>query len=347
MKITNSSESRRRLPGLWASVALALFLASCTILLVHWYEGGRKPVPPVTSASVTDQQHGSPLDKGHISGAANSIAATSSLTTTTANGRALDAMSAEDILARVQSAMKSQSVEVIIGATYFLDPCLEKISNPAGFGNIRPLNLPDGKVRQFEESNRALKERCNGLLRIRLDDLLTERKRWLALLDRETAMVNNRNLYVLGGGMNSMAPRMHESARELLLNAGPDLFFWAPEAMAEIVTHQSEKGVFTGENPLAHSSTITMAFELARCELGFDCGSTSFRTLTFCSGVGACANGLRQAVLDSLTSDTDRLIALAQAKVISEAVKGRNASALGLAANQYRDGSPGVHSSRN
>jgi hypothetical protein len=253
-----------------------------------------------------------------------------------ANAGALDTFAEDQILTRVQSAMKSQSAETILGALYFVESCLDKISSTSGLGNLRPLNLRDEKVREFEESNRALKQRCSGLMRIRLDDLLSEKKRWLKFLEQEGTKGNDKNLYVLGGGASSLELRMHQEARELVQSSGPEALFWAQGALAEIVVHQSRGGVFPSESPLADSSHIFLAFELARCELGFDCGPTSFRTLMFCSGVGLCANGLRQAVLDSFESDTQRSVAVAQARVIAGALRQRDASALGLSAQQYR-----------
>lgn len=329
----------RRPLRLLAALALVVCLVGGPFLVDHWFARGKVFVPTKTSTLVIDRPPSVQTETAKSIDSALPLPKESNLATKTAAvDHMLDSMLGEEILTRVRQAMRSQSVETIIGAAYFVDSCIEKITYPGGLGNVRPLNLADAKVRLFEESNRVLKDRCSGLLRIRLEELLMERKRWASLLEREGSATNDRNLYVSGGGLNSISPKMQELARDLLLSAGPDLFFWAPEAMAEIVVHQSENGVFTGANVLARSSTIYMAFELARCDLGFDCGPTSFRTLTVCSNVGACAEDLRRAILESLANDDERSRALAQAKAISDAITSRDVRALGLAPDQFRDG---------
>lgn len=252
----------------------------------------------------------------------------------------LDAQGSESLLALVEKGIQSAEPRDWAVAKMILDRCVLSIQNLGGIDRPQPISLRPGDVGLFEEARDKLRKRCEGLLRIRLDDVLRYQRIWTESLRKAEAMPNDENLFVAGGGANLLTKSTQKRLRDLVVSAGPEALVWAPEALAEVVAHQSEGGVFSPESPLSKMTTLWAGFELARCDLGFECGPSSLRLLSMCIGAGVCGSDVRTAVIGALLSDSDRATAKAQASLIANAITSRTTSSLGLDVEQLRSEKP-------
>jgi len=246
----------------------------------------------------------------------------------------VDGLSSEDLLSRVRVAMSSTEVRELAVGHSILNKCFFSIQNLGGLDRPQPQNLSPDATRLFEESHRQLRSRCESLLRLRLDDLIAARSRWLKVLSNKAIQGNDENIFVISDGRNEVSAETLERMRNVLDRTNTDAFFWVSESILEILQVQASGGRLSPDSILSNANTLWAAIELSRCKLGYECTSGSLRLLVLCTGVGICGPNIEAAVLAHLATPLLRLQAQQQSDVIVEAIAKRDFHALGLASQQ-------------
>ena len=73
-----------------------------------------------------------------------------------------------------------------------------------------------------------------------------------------------------------------------------------------------------------------LAFTLAACQLGLECGPASLTALQLCASLGQCAGGVVDRYLQALPDPADREAAQAESRRVVQAVQSNDFGALGL-----------------
>lgn len=208
-----------------------------------------------------------------------------------------------------------------------LELCMGQVSASPLF-NQPPPNLPASAALRFADSARELKQRCSGLLRVPLDDILRWRK----------ANVGTPPGPEFGGLQLDRGREVEQYAaltinlRRLFELNDEAALAWAWRGLGDALeTAAKNPNLAPGLDPVltVNEDTWTTAIEVAKCDLGFACGPRSLRTLNYCVNTGNCADTAAEAALMWLPDRAERALAQRQGAVIAEAIRTRQYNRLG------------------
>ncbi|MES2069280.1 MAG: hypothetical protein V4488_02955 [Pseudomonadota bacterium] len=175
------------------------------------------------------------------------------------------------------------------------------------------------------EAYRSLLGRCKNFFEIPRDKLLAETRQLNnEALAGQADTPGERALRTLADGNTSEAA---EAARAVV--ASQDAF--AIRSLQDFMyKYLSSRTDALPEQPAARPDLRALAFSLAACELGMECGAGSLKALQLCANLGQCSGSVQERYLQSLSNQAERDIAQKERDLVVGAVRNGDYRALGL-----------------
>lgn len=186
-----------------------------------------------------------------------------------------------------------------------------------------PRDAPD--YAQRVEAYRSLLGRCKEFFDLGRDDLMTgthvQQTAWLrgqARAPGELAM----QLLEQGDAEGAAA-----QARAAVASGDAYAIYSLREFMARYLNRQRDT---EGNATLAQPDVRALAFYLAPCELGMECGPDSLTALQLCANRGECEGTVADRYAHSFAGQVDRDTLLQESRRVAAAVRAGDMKALGL-----------------
>ncbi len=105
-------------------------------------------------------------------------------------------------------------------------------------------------------------------------------------------------------------------------------------AIASLSAFINQIGVAQVDGQSAHSDLRpdlhSLAFSIAACQMGLDCGAGSLTALQMCASMGQCYGSVLDRYLQSMPNQADRDAVQREAQQVLDAIRSKNFKALGL-----------------
>ena len=79
-----------------------------------------------------------------------------------------------------------------------------------------------------------------------------------------------------------------------------------------------------------HVDVRALAFSIAACDLGLDCGADSLTAILLCANIGECTGNLRERYFNRLPDPADKTMLQQETEHVLNAIRSKNFSLLGL-----------------
>jgi hypothetical protein len=242
----------------------------------------------------------------------------------------MDGLSSSELLAHVREAFSTTDQRVIAAAERILDACINHVQQLGGIDLALPPTLNAEQVVAAQSAQLQLRKRCSQLTNIRLDDLLRKHRQWQDLLSSDGYHPNDRNVNIHHGTDSKENDASLKRLRELIETDGEAVLFWANDGLREAIEANGQQKRLPPESPLNRKEDLWAALELARCSLGYPCGTNSLRSLLLCSRMGICGDSIQNAVLSQFSSADEKNLILAQRDLIVLAIRDRRFELIGF-----------------
>lgn len=310
-----------------ASKRLTLSLAAIVLALLGvaaWWRGGEHAAPPAVP------QHGA---------AAAPVAASTgraapvppSPTAANAPTQMANTLERAPDLRRVFDQYKSSANPAERNAAYRAwSACYPTFIAPAGqpvtlemVTRALPQNAPD--YAQRVEAYRSLLGRCKEFFDIGRDSLVAEtHAQQLAWQRGQARAPGELAMQRLEQGDADGAAGV---ARAAIVSGDAYAIYSLRDFMARYLNRQRDA---EGNAPLAQPEVRALAFYLAPCELGMECGPDSLTALLLCANRGECSGTVADRYAHSFAGQVDRDTLLQESHRVAAAIRAGDLKALGL-----------------
>lgn len=187
------------------------------------------------------------------------------------------------------------------------------------------LDKNDPKTAQRFDAYRSLLGKCQQFFGLNRDQLLEATR-----LEKEAA---NQGLSLSPGEIANQylqegdAPHARQVVQRIL--ASQDAF--AIGSLQEFV--QPYLAAKVEDQSLPASTRIdvrALAFSIAACDLGLDCGSDALTAILLCANTGECTGNLRERYFNRLPDPADKTMLQQETENVLNAIRSKNFSLLGL-----------------
>jgi hypothetical protein len=186
--------------------------------------------------------------------------------------------------------------------------------------------LPTGAdAAQRADAYRALMGRCKGFFDLPRGQLLQETAQQKSGAGTGAALAPGElaNKYLLDGD----AAKALQAARAVIASRDPA----AIDSLHEFVNQYLSSQIDAQQLPRSERVDLrALAFSMAACKMGMECGPDSLTALQLCANSGACSGNVSERYLHGLADDADRERLLAESERVVAAIKSGNYKALGL-----------------
>lgn len=183
----------------------------------------------------------------------------------------------------------------------------------------------DGKLVDRENAYRAIQARCLSFSYMSRDEMLDANRNQQAAHNRGDLMSPGEQAekFLTEGNKESALKTMHD-----IIAAGDP---YAISSLREfvnqfIVLQVDAQAVHSDERPDLRS----LAFTLAACHLGLECGPTSLSALQLCASMGECVGSVADRYLQALPNQADRDAVAIETRRVLTAIGAGDLKALGL-----------------
>ncbi|MGV0958510.1 MAG: hypothetical protein ACOYB1_01645 [Limnohabitans sp.] len=187
------------------------------------------------------------------------------------------------------------------------------------------LPMNDPRNAQRTEAYRALQARCLKFLDLSREDTLNGMRLQQESADHGQMLSPGEQASdYLANGNKQEALRV---ARDIIAAQDP----YGISSLSEFIKTLIVLQVDAQSLPSTERADLrSMAFTLAACQMGLECGVDSLSALQLCTSLGACSGSVAERYLQALPSDSDRAeLNLETARVLG-AIRSGNVTALGL-----------------
>ena len=186
-----------------------------------------------------------------------------------------------------------------------------------------PVYAENNEVRRA--AYRSLHQRCGGF----------------ALLSREEALRITRQQQDAWNKGESLAPGelatkyLRDGELEYALMVARDVIAskdaFATSSLHDFVNQFLVRQVDAQSEPSRERPDLrSLAFSIAACQIGLECGADSLTALQLCANTGQCEGGVVDRYLQTLPNQEDRDAALMESKRVVDAIQSGNMRALGF-----------------
>ena len=84
------------------------------------------------------------------------------------------------------------------------------------------------------------------------------------------------------------------------------------------------------DDPVNRPDLRALAFSVAACQMGLECGATSLTAVQQCANTGACTGSTVERYLQSLPTQADREALVVESRKVGDAIRTQDFKALGL-----------------
>ncbi|MFM7026346.1 MAG: hypothetical protein ACKOWC_09870 [Limnohabitans sp.] len=183
----------------------------------------------------------------------------------------------------------------------------------------------DPQGAQRTEAYRALLGRCLKFSDLKREDALTTTRLQQERADHgQTLSPGEQATQYLTSGNRQEALRL---AREIIASQDPYAIGSLSEFIKTMIVLQVDAQLLPSTE---RADLRSMAFTLAACQMGLECGSESLSALQMCIGLGACSGSVTERYLQALPSDADRAALNLETERVLRDIRSGNFTALGF-----------------
>lgn len=170
------------------------------------------------------------------------------------------------------------------------------------------------------DAYRSLLGRCKNFLDLPHDDIVLQSQQLENFRNTGEAQSPGElaRQYLNAGKMNEAKA----VARSIITSKDA----YAINSLSEFIADMTASAASVHADPELRS----MAFSIAACQLGLECGSDSLTALLLCANNGACTGSVVDRYLSELPSQPDRDVVLRESRRVIDAIRENDMSALGL-----------------